>query len=64
MTWKDGSALRMARAEELINNLKNHAVMTPGVWLYNGSEIYEGQVSRAGGWIGGGAGAGLRGADE
>jgi hypothetical protein len=43
LTWKDGKAQHTARAEEMITDLKTNAAMTPGPWLYNGSEIYDGK---------------------
>jgi len=30
-------------AEDLIYNLDKNAVMTPGLWIYNGSEMYDGK---------------------
>jgi hypothetical protein len=39
LTW----AGHRARAEDLVWNLDKNAVMTPGPWIYNGSEMYDGR---------------------
>ena len=39
LTWPG----HRARAEDLIWNLDKNAVMTPGPWTYNGSEMYDGR---------------------
>jgi hypothetical protein len=39
LTWPG----HRVRAEDLIWNLENNAVMTPGPWTYNGSEMYDGR---------------------
>ncbi|HEX4083945.1 MAG TPA: YdjY domain-containing protein [Chthoniobacteraceae bacterium] len=43
ISWQDGQGQHLVRAEDLIWNLKRNAVMTPGPWIYNGSEMYEGR---------------------
>jgi hypothetical protein len=43
LEWKAGAGVHRARAEDLIHNSETNATMTPGPWIYNGSEMYNGR---------------------
>jgi hypothetical protein len=43
LDWKDAGGPHHARAEDMIWNLQQNAVMTEGPWTYNGSEMYDGR---------------------
>jgi len=43
LAWQDAHGPHRLRAEDLIWNLKDNAVMRDGPWTYNGSEMYGGR---------------------
>ena len=43
LAWRDAHGPHRMPAENLIRNTEANATMTPGPWIYNGSEMYNGR---------------------